>query len=575
MPPETTERKSAEAPPRMVGASDVARVAAAAAAMPKGAIAVEFGPWLGGLSIEIAGQAELHVVDRFIWTSDHAKRVPDLAAPGESFRPQFERTLADHGLAAVIHETAFEDFTWTGGEIALVVIDGPKKARDLASCLQAVSGSLAQDAQILIKNALRPEQEDLIAYLDGLVGGDHLVPAAEVIPSASNLGVFHPGPSTADWPAPGTTTDRGALVEAGQLAEDHPLRLAPLMVPVRAGNWAEAYTMLSKMPPARGLRRAWEKRVSSLAGTSTDPEALATFSEVLAIHHTAVPADLPEPIHKSDARALRGYWLNSAERASRGKSFRPDILLRARAYGYLDWPSKVREHIYGKDVLDIGCGPGLHGLGYLAVGARRYLGLDPIINRDADRVKNLVLKRKEPFGWSPAEIARAIDDWDVQGLPIEYYAGESQFDIVTMHNVTEHLLGIEAVFAEVARLLRPGGHLLFNHHNFFAWNGHHSPPKSLSDFDPGDQDQLTLVDWGHLSFEPPPDHYIARGLNRIRLDALKSLTKKHFEIVSWEHRPSSAAVGGNRLTDEIRARHPELTDTDFLTQNVLCLARVA
>lgn len=262
-------------------------------------------------------------------------------------------------------------------------------------------------------------------------------------------------------------------------------------------------------------------------------------------------------------------------RAWRGRSFDPQIIERAYDYGYVNWPNQVQEYVRGKSVLDVGCGPGLHGLGYLIAGADHYLGIDPIIKPDKDRVKNLTASSaKMPFGWTPNEISERFEAWNVQADPIEDLPEDRIYDIAIMHNVTEHLHQIHEIFAEIAKRLKPGGKLLYNHHNFYSWNGHHLPPKKVSAIDLDDPGQREMIDWGHVEYDPAPEHYIARGLNRIRLDEIIELTERYFDIEVAQERPSRPDTGLGRLTDKIRARYPYLADRDFETQNLFCIAKV-
>ena len=190
-------------------------------------------------------------------------------------------------------------------------------------------------------------------------------------------------------------------------------------------------------------------------------------------------------------------------------------------------------------------------------------------------MKNLAAKSdKMPFGWTPAELAEMVEPWDVHPTPIEDMPKERRFDLAVMHNVTEHLQNIESVFSAIAARLKPGGKLLYNHHNFYSWNGHHLRPKVVSDIDLTDPSQAEMVDWGHVEYDPAPEHYIARGLNRIRLDDLIALTERFFDIDLSEEKPSRAETGLGRLNDTIRARYDYLTDRDFETQNLLCVATV-
>jgi hypothetical protein len=48
---------------------------------------------------------------------------------------------------------------------------------------------------------------------------------------------------------------------------------------------------------------------------------------------------------------------------------------------------------------------------------------------------------------------------------------------------------------------------VFQHHNYFAWNGHHMQPKLVSNIQPGNPKHERYMDWAHLRFvdEPNPD----------------------------------------------------------------------
>jgi SAM-dependent methyltransferase len=560
----------------MVSKRDVKHIAEVASTLAQDDTVLEFGPWLGALSVEIAAYANLHVVDNFKWTNDHAKRVPDLMKPGDSFRPTLEQTLSKQALSVTIHECAFSEFRWSGGDIALIVIDGPKKAVDLADCLRTTVGCLKHDACILIKNALHPAYWELAALLEPLVAADCLRLSAKPIEAASNILELVPGSyieraasllAEADIKAP-----VGAdFFERVNLAPAHPYRIAPLLEYMKRNEVNSAYEFLSNMKPERHLCKAWQKYAPD---TKADRTA-DTFNDVFAVHHTAIARKLPEPIGSSSERLLRSAWLNLADRSDRANRFQPDLMEQARLYGYMGWPNKVRSLVYGKRVLDVGCGPGLHGLGYIASGAESYLGVDPIIKTNRDWVKNLAAGKKMEFGWTPEEISARLNAWDVQSIGIEDLADDLDFDLVVLHNVTEHLPNIEAAFATIASVMCSGGHILYNHDNFYSWNGHHLPPKKVKDFDPSDPAQLELVDWRHLDFVPPPEHYISRGLNRIRLDELIALTKRYFTIEQMDEVPSSPAIGGERLTDEVLARHPDYTRRELSTKNLFCVARRA
>ncbi len=247
---------------------------------------------------------------------------------------------------------------------------------------------------------------------------------------------------------------------------------------------------------------------------------------------------------------------------------------QALELGYLRWPKALAPWCRGRDVVDVGCGMGLHGLGFLLEGARSYTGLDPLIKPRSTLLKSLHSGKRLDCGWSPESLMQRIPRFHmIRGLSTEL-EGKSQFDLATLHNATEHLTDLPAVFQSVARLLRPGGRLIFSHHNWFSWNGHHQEPKTIGRFDPALPDHQRFADWNHLAAVLPPDHYAMTKLNRLRLDQVRAITEEHFTIESARLFPSTPNQGAGRLTDAIRARHPELNETDFTTQSLFCVARL-
>jgi SAM-dependent methyltransferase len=151
--------------------------------------------------------------------------------------------------------------------------------------------------------------------------------------------------------------------------------------------------------------------------------------------------------------------------------------------------------------------------------------------------------------------------------------GKREFDLATLHNASEHLVQLEAVFASVHRLLRPGGRMVFSHHNWFSWNGHHQAPKTIDKIQPQNPEHTRYFDWAHLEGEFPADSYVMTKLNRFRLSEVRALTEKQFEIEAWKPTLSTPDQGAGRLTDAVRKRHHNLSESDFTTQSVWVVAR--
>jgi SAM-dependent methyltransferase len=284
-------------------------------------------------------------------------------------------------------------------------------------------------------------------------------------------------------------------------------------------------------------------------------------------------ADLLARIDDDPRAACEAYFhFNGRDFESR-RNFNRDMIRRAVEFDYLSWPRKIAADVRGKDVLDVGCGTGLHAVGFLVFGVKSYTGLDPILKMDSDISKNLRKRTKEHFGWTPAEVQALLPRVELISGTFEQVAPDRTFDIAVLHNVTEHLINIEEVFQGVWQRLRPDGRILFNHHNYYCWNGHHQSPKFVEEIDPADPQQRKFLDWNHLDLDPETEASLAGKLNRIRLDEIRTLTERHFEIVSWEEIPSEPERGAGRLTDEILRRFPQYSRRELTTQNVLGCGR--
>jgi SAM-dependent methyltransferase len=241
----------------------------------------------------------------------------------------------------------------------------------------------------------------------------------------------------------------------------------------------------------------------------------------------------------------------------------------------IHWPLLIARYLRGKDVLDVGCGRSLYGVSFLFAGAKSYTGVDPTLNLDSNVIKNSsgLHGRFEPSPWTPRRLMRRLAGLAyVSGLTRTLPKG-STFDVLAMHNVTEHLMDIEDAFAEFATLLRPGGRIIFRHPNYYSWGGHHLRPRTVEEIIGGDPQQALFMDWEHLCDRPDLPKKIALKQNRIRPEALRKVVAQHFEIELWQSYKSSKAEGQERLTPEIRARHPDFTEEEMLTQSIVCVAR--
>lgn len=250
-----------------------------------------------------------------------------------------------------------------------------------------------------------------------------------------------------------------------------------------------------------------------------------------------------------------------------------DAVKQALQLGYLRWTRVLGKWCRNRDVIDVGCGMGLHGVGFLLEGAKSYVGIDPDVKMRSALIKDQHNGKRVDCGWTPETLGQAMPRFEmIRGLSNDL-EGKRSFDFAALHNATEHLTDLEGVFASIHRLLRPGGIMVYNHHNWFSWNGHHQQPKTLPKIINGDPEQARYVDWAHLTTPHAADSYVMTKLNRLRMDEVRAITEKLFEIEIWRPTASTEDQGVKRLTPEIRARHPELSEADFTTQNIFVVAK--
>lgn len=120
--------------------------------------------------------------------------------------------------------------------------------------------------------------------------------------------------------------------------------------------------------------------------------------------------------------------------------------IRARALAQFDLDPTARASLLGLRALDVGCGAGILAEPLARMGAE-VTGVDP----------------------ADASIAAARAHAVLSGLDINYVAGslrelpsDAQFDLVTCLEVAEHVADRDRLFLRIARLVRPGGLLIFS-----------------------------------------------------------------------------------------------------------------
>src|SRR5262249_33988793 len=106
------------------------------------------------------------------------------------------------------------------------------------------------------------------------------------------------------------------------------------------------------------------------------------------------------------------------------------------------------------------------------------------------------------------------------------------------------------------------GLLWISHCNYYSWTGHHYPPRSVAAWDRSDPTENEHVDWKHL--EPTHRAYTNPNFNRIRLEDLRAVIAKYFEIIEWK----IAVEGLPRLTPELRKKWRKYSLAELLGQNI-------
>lgn len=316
-----------------------------------------------------------------------------------------------------------------------------------------------------------------------------------------------------------------------------------------------------------------ETLVQALRGRETDEAPPAQSKASPGDAAAKAQREIEKGYDRDAELALRAFELFNPGVEPSDVDLHRRLVARAVELGYVGWPKKIRKHIQGKRLLDVGCGNGMHAIGYVVSGVSRYLGLDPRVNLDADAAKSKTTSRVEALGFTPRDVLACYPHTALVEGTFEAIAPDEIFDVAVLHNVTEHLQRLEEVLAGCAKRLAPDGRMIFNHHNYYCWNGHHLPPRTLQAIVPGDEEQKKYMDWAHLDFDPPADHYIATGLNRVRLDELRAIVERYYDVKEWTERPSDEKNGGQRLTPEIMARHPAYTERELRVHNVLCVAQ--
>jgi len=220
-------------------------------------------------------------------------------------------------------------------------------------------------------------------------------------------------------------------------------------------------------------------------------------------------------------------------------------------------------HLSGKRVLDLGCGPEYaYCLQCAASGAEvtaldtRYVVPGPVavmfwrslLHDGLEEASKLAVWRVlfAPRYYRMLE-TEALRDLRCHESEIEFVTCEAAartyplasrgFDLVFANAVLEHVSDVQAVTAEIRRLLRPGGYLYAVIHNFYSLSGGHSPEWAYPDTDPSPR----VPPWDHLREGRFP---AACSLNRLTPDEYHRALSQNLDVLLFEGRGVHHEPGG-------------------------------
>ncbi len=280
---------------------------------------------------------------------------------------------------------------------------------------------------------------------------------------------------------------------------------------------------------------------------------------------------------RDTAQAKIAYLHHARDLGVALRSYDPHLIDVATRFDYLSWPRRIQDHL-GESVLDVGCGLGGLGIGYLVAGAVTYTGIDPAVELDSSRLRNKRARRWDDMGLTPRQVSEAVPALQVIPSTVEDHQFDRTFDTIVLHNVSEHVPDLDRILASVTTLCHPQTQVIFLHHNFYSWSGHKRQPRRPDQYDEKSAEHQQVYDWRHINAVPdlPDDHELIVNLNRLRLDELRDAIERHFTIARWDDDLSDDATCA-RLTpavvERVREVVPDITERDLTVTNVFCVAR--
>jgi SAM-dependent methyltransferase len=280
---------------------------------------------------------------------------------------------------------------------------------------------------------------------------------------------------------------------------------------------------------------------------------------------------------RDPAQAKIAYFHHARDLRDALRSYDPVLIDVATRFDLLSWPSRMKDHL-GASVLDVGCGSGGLGIGYLVAGASSYTGIDPALELDSTRARNRRTRRWEDLGVTPRRITEQLPAVRLVRSAVEDHPFDGTFDTIVLHNVSEHLADPDRVLVRLRGLCHPGTRIVLLHHSFYSWSGHKRQPRLPAQLDERNPDHRQVYDWQHVVDVPrlPEGHDFLVNLNRLRLDELRAAVERHFVVEEWDEMPSDPPTLA-RLTpavlDRVRSVVPDITERELTVNSVYCVGR--
>jgi hypothetical protein len=118
---------------------------------------VEVGTWLGRSTVHLAsglrdaGFGEsLWCFDRFIWDAQHARRTRLSLPVGASFQAEFERNVRPIYPGVRVSAGDLKEIVWRGGPIEILVLDAPKRLREISAALAIFGPHLVPGLSLVV-----------------------------------------------------------------------------------------------------------------------------------------------------------------------------------------------------------------------------------------------------------------------------------------------------------------------------------------------------------------------------------------------------------------------------------------